>query len=381
MQQTAAAESKYRSTYPGLPNMALYDELELVSHSLPVELRRMFEMRFGIGGEEPHTYVEIEERFGLKAGAARKRITLATRTLAQGKACLPTLAEVLGEDVEHWLIRATAQADHRGHPPTSAAEVRLLLALAGAPKRFVKKQATRRLEARTTRLLANVLWPCTTREFADVSAYSRQRSCTPGPWNHAGTFHSEKLGRDVHYDSTLERDIFLAFDASNQIASYQEQPITLDVQLPGRRSVYRPDAIALLRDGRAVMIELKPPSYLACYDHWLRWAELARWCHDNGTGLCIGSPSLSITGLYRRSLAPLHAADLAAAVSDGPMDREGRSRFMDEHAVTVRELAYAITNLRLDWNPRTQSIRAPSEGTETADAFWRLVARHASSQG
>jgi hypothetical protein len=54
---------------------------------------------------------------------------------------------------------------------------------------------------------------------------------------------------------------------------------------------------------------------------------------------------------------------------------------MDEHAVTVRELAYAITNLRLDWNPRTQSIRAPSEGTETADAFWRLVARHASSQG
>jgi hypothetical protein len=360
--------------------MALYDELEWISHSLPAELRCIFAMRFGTGGDEPHTYLEIEECLGLKPGTARKKITRATRTLAQAKPCLAILAEVLGEDIGHWLARARAQANHRGRAWSSAAEVRLLLALAGAPKRFLKNRPAQALEARTTRLLANVLWPCTTREFSDVSAYTSQRSCTPGPWNHAGSFYSEKLGRDVHYDSTLERDIFLAFDASSQITSYQEQPLTLDVQLQGRTSVYRPDAIALLQDGRAVMIELKPPSYLACYDHWLRWAELARWCHENGTGLCVGSPSLSIKGLYHRSLAPLHAAGLAEAAADGPMDRDARSRFMREHSATALELAYAITNLRLDWNPRTQSIAAPTECTETADAFWRLVARHANAQ-
>ena len=82
--------------------------------------------------------------------------------LAQAKACLSILEDVLGEDPGHWLTRAMAQTDHRGRGWACTAEVRLLLALAGAPKRSVKKRPADSLEARTTRVLANVLWPSTT---------------------------------------------------------------------------------------------------------------------------------------------------------------------------------------------------------------------------
>lgn len=103
----------------------------------------------------------------------------------------------------------------------------------------------------------------------------------------SGSFHSEKLGRLVAYESRLELEIMTELERSEHIAYYQEQPAKIPYTFEGRTRNYFPDLFAATTDGRGLLIEVKPTGNMAL-DINLAKAEAARtWAHVQGWGWLI----------------------------------------------------------------------------------------------
>lgn len=77
-----------------------------------------------------------------------------------------------------------------------------------------------------------------------------------------GKFPSLKVGRMVHWESLLERDAILLFEFSPGIASFREQPYSIQHFHNGRMTRYTPDFEITYRCGRIELIEVKPWSKL-----------------------------------------------------------------------------------------------------------------------
>lgn len=58
-----------------------------------------------------------------------------------------------------------------------------------------------------------------------------------------GTFASQKNGRNVFYESLLERDFFLTLEFDPTVSSYEEQPLELYYHYYNKRLKYTPDCL------------------------------------------------------------------------------------------------------------------------------------------
>ncbi|MGE4294340.1 MAG: TnsA endonuclease N-terminal domain-containing protein [Campylobacterales bacterium] len=67
-----------------------------------------------------------------------------------------------------------------------------------------------------------------------------------------GTFPSLKNGRSVSYESLLERDLFLLNEFDSDIATYEEQPFTIQYDRNGKNTNYTPDCLINYQPGLAL---------------------------------------------------------------------------------------------------------------------------------
>ena len=65
----------------------------------------------------------------------------------------------------------------------------------------------------------------------------------------SGYFYSRKNRRSVAYESLLEKKCFLMLEFDEDIVSYEEQPLKIDG--------YVPDVLAVTKEGKNVLIEVK----------------------------------------------------------------------------------------------------------------------------
>lgn len=73
-----------------------------------------------------------------------------------------------------------------------------------------------------------------------------------------GKFPSRKNGRMVHHEGLLELDAIYLFEASPQISTYREQPLTIRYPDGPRLRRYTPDFELTLSNGDCVLVEVKP---------------------------------------------------------------------------------------------------------------------------
>ena len=76
-------------------------------------------------------------------------------------------------------------------------------------------------------------------------------------------FPSRKNGRLVHCEGLLELDAAYLFEANHRVASFREQPITINYPDEARIRRYTPDFELTLTNGMTVWAEIKPLSSLA----------------------------------------------------------------------------------------------------------------------
>jgi hypothetical protein len=363
-------------------------------------------LRFGFGGERSHTLAEVASECAVTRERIRQTIDSSVRTLRSAVASdssFLALDRVLGPDPAQWAARAWLQAEHHERHIHRRAEAQLLLAVKGLGWRAARRaidsylreqtrsaevardtrrsqerraKATLRATALVDRFVAHALWPSAVKPLPDLSAFSRQRQLPSETLGNAGYFDSAKLKRPVQYESLLERSVFEAFEMASTVISYQEQPLQVDVTVDGVSFRYTPDVVVRLDDGRAVVMELKPPHKLGLFDGWLRWASLARWCGQAGLGLLVGSPRFTVVDLLRTPCNPQLRTDVLRAIDTAPVSWGDYRQLAVACNAQMAELAAVVVRETLDWRLVPFRLCVPAPGQRrVASAWWRLVAR------
>ena len=167
----------------------------------------------------------------------------------------------------------------------------------------------------------------------------------------SGSFHSEKLGRPVAYESHLELGVITELERSEHIAYYQEQPAKIPYTFEGRSRNYYPDLFAATIDGRGILIEVKPTGNMAL-DINLAKAEAGRaWAHARGWGWLIVSDRCTFREIQQHILTDRkrHFFDLEMQ-KQGFLTWREIFRFRSKHDLTkIDFIAYVIqSGIRLD---------------------------------
>ena len=344
----------------GVPHdLALMDEhrfVELfsaVQASIPNARERcIVGLRYGFPGGEHHTLAEIGSHLGVSRERIRQLLNKAHRKLtARGRRQINAgrlqdpLAELMGSvqsvvrpdepavvermidfadrvlpflpTETHALPLVTALAfrsQHAGKPHLTAARLSV--------RRRSSERARRvRLDTQLQNLLSDVIWPQQVRPIAKT-AYATSRRAREVSITSTGTtglFHSEKLGREVHYESAMERDFLLGLEELDQVIYYQEQPLGLQYSVGSEGHTYYPDVLFVLRDGRGIIAEIKPVFQMALEENLQKWSALRRYCAQRGWGLLVTDGRHSIQDVQRHEVDPEFERAVLLALADGPI--------------------------------------------------------------
>ena len=162
-------------------------------------------------------------------------------------------------------------------------------------KRKVQKQKV--LSEKFFDLLDYVIWPSlrtTQQEITDFHALERKRDVTCVGKGNAGNFQSNKLNRLVEYESELEYNFLQWLEQIDEILYYQEQPLEIPYNYEGKNHIYFPDILVILRDGKRIVVEIKPIFVMALHINLVKWAALKKFCNENGYGLLITDGKFAI---------------------------------------------------------------------------------------
>lgn len=99
-----------------------------------------------------------------------------------------------------------------------------------------------------------------------------------------GHMYSEKLGREVTFDTALQARLLRALDASPRVASFAELPAAVGYELDGSERVHYPTAAATFTDGRTVLIDVLPLAHTALHPQRARAAAGRAYAHARGWG-------------------------------------------------------------------------------------------------
>ncbi|MFA6116365.1 MAG: TnsA endonuclease N-terminal domain-containing protein [Sphingomonas sp.] len=85
-----------------------------------------------------------------------------------------------------------------------------------------------------------------------------KRAPAVGSSGEAIPLRSDKLNRIVACESAMELRVFTWLERSKEVRWYQEQPLAIPYAAEGRDRLYYPDAVVWDREGRLVVVEVKP---------------------------------------------------------------------------------------------------------------------------
>lgn len=120
--------------------------------------------------------------------------------------------------------------------------------------------------------------------------YRRSPGRNAGQSETSCLYVSPLLGRTVICESQHERTFFQKFEGSGVASSFLEQPVGISYLFEGRRRRYWPDAVVLLRDGRELLVEVKPRALFGKPKDMAKWRAAALWCHRNSVGFAVVDP-------------------------------------------------------------------------------------------
>lgn len=96
-----------------------------------------------------------------------------------------------------------------------------------------------------------------------------------------GRFASNKMGRMMYWESTLERDYFYLLEFDPDVLSYREQSFKIHYTYEGEKRVYTPD-ILVVRKNKTQVVEVKPSSKINNKRNLLKFNVGRRYCKKNG---------------------------------------------------------------------------------------------------
>lgn len=202
--------------------------------------------------------------------------------------------------------------------------------------------------------LQDVVWPKHTSILTvdKAASFSGQRSISKDGFGETGEFFSAKLQREVEFESNLERYFLELLESIDDVVFYQEQPLKIAYNQQGRRTYYFPDILFLLRDGRVVVVEIKPRNEMALFHNWTKWTALQRYCHRHGYGFLVTDGRYSMQNVAQRQVRESVRLALLSALDNSALDWQKYKAIRKEFDIKTYELYALIIQERLIWELR-----------------------------
>jgi hypothetical protein len=150
----------------------------------------------------------------------------------------------------------------------------------------------------------------------------------------AAEFPSEKLGRDVACESGPEYRVLNWLERSPEVSWYQEQPVAVPYSFGGRNRDYYPDVAVWDRQGRVVVVEIKPIFKMYRQDTIVKATAAWNYFAARGIGyLLVDAAGRTLADLTFSSYDKNAAEEIESQFAQGPVPfrkvRERLSRLSD----------------------------------------------------
>lgn len=206
-------------------------------------------------------------------------------------------------------------------------------------------------------LLTYVIWPreisSGSHTFEMAAKLRRKREVSPDGEGKSGTFFSQKMGREVQYESLMELQFLLKLEQIKEIALYQEQPFVIPYELDGISRTYYPDVFFVVEDGRGVVVEIKHRYQMALHENLTKLSALRKFCVQNGWGLLVTDGTRPIQQLQQYEFAVEFQTALLTALAnsqDGTLSWKEYKSIRDQYNATWDDFTAIILRNRLIWN-------------------------------
>lgn len=176
----------------------------------------------------------------------------------------------------------------------------------------------------------------------EVSRNSRFRS---------GTFRSEKCGRDIQYESALERAFAEGLERNEHVVFYWDQPVRIPFRRGKRRLGYTPDYGIYLYTGHFVLAEVKELPDMLDGRVQARIEAMLEFCSRRGFGVLLTdgrhAPDYLLRGKVNRKLE----AELQRALCRDTLRHDGCREILETCRATPAQLYKAVIRLQLRFRP------------------------------
>lgn len=122
-----------------------------------------------------------------------------------------------------------------------------------------------------------------------------KRSTHHSDRKHTGTIYSDKCGRNIQYESSIELAFIRKLEMTPTVSHYLEQPVKIKYMRGNKPCEYTPDFAILLDDGSCIVAEIK-----CSYDDMMdadvqkKMEALIKFCDSSGMGVLISNGYYSI---------------------------------------------------------------------------------------
>lgn len=97
-----------------------------------------------------------------------------------------------------------------------------------------------------------------------------------------GYMYSAKNGKEVHYRSGMECEVYECLEAMSDVISYEVEPFALNYSFNGKTHEYNPDLQIFFSDGRIEIWEVKPSNQTSLPKNNAKWTSCQYFCETRG---------------------------------------------------------------------------------------------------
>jgi len=185
--------------------------------------------------------------------------------------------------------------------------------------------------------------------FFTPEGFDRKRSISKNGKGNAGEFYSNKMSRLVEYESELEKNFFQWLEQLDEVDFYQEQPFVIPYNYEGRQYLYYPDALVVLRNGKALVVEIKPIFGMALSINLVKWSALKKFCIDKGFGLLITDGKHAIQEIQKYEVNPHYSKVVLESLKTGALSWSQYKKIKDEYTPSRKDFVALVLKYKLFW--------------------------------
>lgn len=366
----------------------------------------ILELRYGLSGERPHKLTEIGEKYGLSRERIRQIVndalkeirTIGREKIQNGQKDDPCaqlilyLEEAIQPNAPGHIDRLTTLIiDELPYLPTNTYALFLIIHLI-CPNEYIAKRYQEKAKDRFRelhfanikeykrekrlkkfdQLLSYVIWPSEVslltqeqirRALAKQRDY-RKRDVSRDGKGKAGCYFSQKMSKEVQYESQLELDFLMRLEELEEVIFYQEQPFAISYKEGEKENSYYPDVFVLLKDGRGIVVEIKPVFRMALHKNLVKWSALRRFCNEMGIGILVTDGRHAIQQIQQQAINRSFAKAVSESLQHGPLSWKEYKEIKGKYNVNRNDFLALVLRKRLVWELNPFRLSKPSISRE-----------------